>query len=70
MSDMENRITDLSTELSEKDERILSVENNLIGLQQYSHRNRISGVPESETESTDGVVLKLANTSVQLASIT
>ena len=60
MSDMESRITDLSTKLSEKFERILSLENNLIDLQQYSRRNsvRISGVPESETESTDEVMLK------------
>ena len=58
----EKELSTLKTNLKQKDDQIKTLENKIEGLEMYGRRNeiRIYGVPENDGESTDDIVLGLA----------
>lgn len=70
-----DEIQRLTTLISQKDETIMSLKQEVTDmaikideLEQYTRRNsvRITGIPETEGESCESIVLKLANETLQL----
>ena len=62
-------ISSLKTELTEKNNYIANLESRVDDLKQYSRRNClvITGIPESENEKTDEVVLDMARNQLKAA---